>query len=83
MTDSPHEIDVLNTERRIRRALAHPAFSNWLKNALRTALECNPLILANDLELLGHLLRPWSEARLAQNQDAGRFSGMHETTPQM
>ena len=83
MNASRHDIEEMDAERRIHRALAHPAFSDWLKSALRSALECEPLRLANDLELLGHLLRPWSEARLAHHQDAAPGAGAHEPTRQM
>ncbi len=67
MKHHPSTIDVLRSEAHIRSALAHPAFSDWLKTALHGALERDPLVVANDLELLAHLLRPWAEARLALN----------------
>ena len=65
MKHDPSAIEILRSEAHIRSALAHPAFSDWLKAALRGALERDPLTLANDLELLTHLLRPWAEARLS------------------
>ncbi|MGC8522164.1 MAG: hypothetical protein ACP5PN_09960 [Steroidobacteraceae bacterium] len=65
MKHHPSTIDVLRSEEHIRSALAHPAFSDWLKSALRGALDRDPLVVANDLELLMHLLRPWAEARLS------------------
>lgn len=34
--------------------LAHPAFSDWLKETLRSAMTCDPSQVANDLELLNH-----------------------------
>ncbi len=61
-----HDIDLLIAEQRIQSALAHPALSDWLKDTLRSALERDPLALANDLELLGHLLRSWSAAHIAR-----------------
>ena len=59
-------------ERNIAWILEHPAFSDWLKTALRSGVMRDPVHLANDLELLGHLLRAWSlahieQARLSQN----------------
>jgi hypothetical protein len=57
-------IDVLWTEQRVHSALENRALSPWLKDALRSALEREPVELANDLELLSLLLRPWCEARM-------------------
>ncbi len=65
MKPLPSTIDVLRSEEHIRSALAHPAFSDWLKTALRDAISRDPLVVANDLELLTHLLRPWTEARFS------------------
>jgi hypothetical protein len=65
------DIDCLRAERRIEHALAHPAFSEWLKQALRTAIGRDPVALANDLELLEHLLRAWVEARMARDPACG------------
>jgi hypothetical protein len=53
-------------EQRIAWVFAHPGFSDWLKDALRNSLSREPLDVANDLELLGQLLRPWAKARLDQ-----------------
>ena len=64
MTLSSSGIDLLRAEQRIYSALANPAFSRWLKDTLHGALERDPVWLANDLELLTHLLRPWCEARM-------------------
>lgn len=82
MLPSSSEVAVLNAERRIANALIHPAFSNWLKQALHTALDRDPVMLANDLELLGHLLRPWSEARMARDADTGRSANVLPAMPQ-
>ncbi len=71
MLPSSSEVALLNAERRIAHALVHPALSDWLKQTLHTALDRDPVMLANDLELLGHLLRPWSEARIARDADTG------------
>ena len=80
MIPSPTEIDVLSTERRIARALAHPVFSEWLKQALRSALARDPTALGNDLELLEHLLRPWVEARIAHDRHSQHLSAAADST---
>ena len=51
-------------ERRIEWFLAHPNFSDWLKESLRNALDRDPVDVANDLELLTFLLHPWANARI-------------------
>jgi hypothetical protein len=58
------EASVRHAEQSVAWILAHPAFSNWLKETLRSAITCDPLQVANDLELLSHLLRSWSLARI-------------------
>ena len=40
----------------IQRVLLDPAASFWLKNALRSALERDPVDAANDAEVLAQLL---------------------------
>ena len=77
------DIGLISAERRIHRALAHPALSEWLKDALRSALGRDPLAVANDVELLSHLLRPWSEAHLAREAYPAPTVGVHGATPQM
>ncbi len=44
--------------------LEHPAFSDWIKHALRTAIERDPVSVANDVELLKHVLHAWTSAQL-------------------
>ena len=83
MPPASAEIDLISAEQRIHRALAHPAFSEWLKDALRSALGRDPLALANDVELLGHLLRPWTEAHLVREAYPAPAVGAHGATPQM
>lgn len=80
MIPSPTEIDVFSTERRIAHALGHPAFSEWLKQALRSALARDPIALGNDLELLEHLLRPWVAARIAHDQHSQHPVGTSDST---
>ena len=77
------EVELISAERRIHRALAHPALSEWLKDALRSALGRDPLAVANDVELLGHLLRTWTEAHLAREVYPAPPAGVHGATSQM
>lgn len=42
--------------------LSHPDMSDWLKGVLRTARECEPMTLLNDLELVQLLLQSRSRA---------------------
>lgn len=50
------------SELRIAWVLDHPGMSSWLKVALRGALEQNPIIVRNDVELLSNLLRARADA---------------------
>jgi len=50
------ELDAIDD--RIRWVLENPAMSDWLKEALRSALREDPVALANDLEILRHLIVP-------------------------
>ena len=47
---------------RINWVLKHPGMSQWLKSALITALERDPISIVNDLEILDGLLRARSKA---------------------
>jgi len=58
------EASVRQAEQNVAWILAHPAFSDWLKETLRSAMTCDPLQVANDLELLNHVVRAWSLARI-------------------
>lgn len=49
-------------EERIQWVLDHPGMSDWVKGALRTARDCNPVDVLNDLEILNTLLRLRAEA---------------------
>jgi hypothetical protein len=53
-------------EQRIAWILTHSGFSKWLKDALRNALDRDPVDVANDLALLGQLLQPWAHTRIDQ-----------------
>jgi hypothetical protein len=52
------------TEARIAYIEAHPAFSSWLKDALRSAMTRSPVDVINDLEILSHVLRNWASASI-------------------
>lgn len=58
------EVALKIVDARIAWVLQHPRTSNWLKSTLQGALEADPLCLANDLEMLRHLLQSRSEALL-------------------
>jgi len=53
---------VAEAERQIAWVLAHPGMSDWLKAALKSAADRDPVHLLNDLEILGLLLRTKSQA---------------------
>ena len=56
------EIDIPATyDDRIAWVLNNPQMSDWLKDAVRTALERDPADLLSDLEMLEILLRPRAE----------------------
>ena len=43
-------------------ALEHPGMSSWLKRALREAMESDPVAVANDVEVLRHLVQARCQA---------------------
>lgn len=56
--------DALKTNaERIDWVLAHPGMSPWLKTALISARERDPIEVLNDLEILNLLLRTQCDAR--------------------
>lgn len=57
MTEQNVIAATLNAENAIARVLASPACSDWLKAALRTALERDAVDALNDAETLARLLR--------------------------
>lgn len=57
MTEQNVIAATLNAENAIARVLASPASSDWLKYALRTALERDAVDALNDTETLARLLR--------------------------
>ncbi|HMM57857.1 MAG TPA: hypothetical protein PKD77_09765 [Rudaea sp.] len=82
MNDSSMTTELATCEARVRLAeeniawiLDHPAFSGWLKDTLGSAIARDPERVANDLEILTHVLRGWTSARidrdLLQPRDPG------------
>ena len=57
-----YDASLKETDARIAWILAHPGMSVWLKEALRAALERDPVDILNDLEILIYLLRARSDA---------------------
>ena len=53
-----------DADERIRHMLNDPAASRWLRNALRAALDRDPVDAANDAEILGEVLNARAEAVL-------------------
>ena len=49
--------------------LAHPGVSEWLKSALRSAENCDPIVLINDLELLRLVLGRRAEEQVARSYE--------------
>ena len=49
---------------RIAWVLDHPHMSEWLKQALRSADNADPIVLQNDVEMLRHLIVPRSQAQI-------------------
>jgi hypothetical protein len=56
------EVEIAGIDRRIAWILAHPGTSPWLRAALQAALVEDPVAIANDVEMLRHLLLPRSTA---------------------
>ncbi len=54
-------------ERQIALVLAHPGISAWLKAALHGAMQGDPLVALNDLEILGALLRQRAGIHLSRS----------------
>lgn len=56
------EVERAQIDRRIAWVLEHPGTSQWLRAALESAMGEDPLQIANDVEMLRHLLVPRSIA---------------------
>ena len=48
-------------DERIHWVIAHPGTSAWLKQALQSAVDRNPVELLNDLEIVNALIRAKAE----------------------
>lgn len=64
------EIRLATANARIAWVLNHPDTSSWLKAALRSARDVNPIEIQNDIEILRHLIteRANAEGDLALSQ---------------
>lgn len=73
--DSTCHDRLVSLDEQIRWVLENPAMTKWLKSALQSALVEDPISLANDLEILTHLLgmrtRHLSETAIAPKPDFG------------
>lgn len=69
------EMELSEYEERIAFVLAHPGFSPWLKEVIRSALTRDPLAVLNDLETLNQVLRPKCEFEAAACLD--RIGSLH------
>jgi len=76
---SQHDLVLRQIDERITWILNHPGISLWLKTALETALDRDPIAVVNDLEVLNSLLRTrcdvmvsLPETRSARSGDEGR-----------
>lgn len=58
----PSGDELQEAERRIEWVLAHPGMSPWVKDALQTALDRDPIDILNELEMLRVLLTPRTDA---------------------
>ncbi|MDR7257538.1 hypothetical protein J2X47_001709 [Sphingomonas sp. BE270] len=58
----PSSNELREAERQIEWVLAHPRMSPWLKDALRSAIDQDPIQIMNDLEVLRHVLSARCEA---------------------
>ncbi len=62
----------LIVDEQISYALSHPGISAWLKHALRSALDRDPIAVLNDLEILSLMLRKRSAQRIAEQWGSSR-----------
>jgi hypothetical protein len=51
---------LIKSHEQIDWVLSRSGMSSWLKSALATARDRDPIDLLNDLEILNHVLRKWS-----------------------
>ncbi len=62
--DKEPETRLAVADHRIEWVLRHPHFSNWLKEALRSARRRDPMEAQNDVEMLRHLIVPHATAQI-------------------
>lgn len=72
-------IPTVDIEAAIQWVLDNPHMSPWLKTTLSTALLEDPIRLANDLEILRHLLVPRTQALLNPGPSCGGATGMPQS----
>jgi hypothetical protein len=63
-------------EEQISFVLSHPGMSAWLKNALSSALDCHPIEVLNDLEILNLILHNRSHLLIVEN--SSQSIGLHD-----
>lgn len=63
---------IIEHDAHIAWLLEHPGISDWLKAALRSARECDPIVLNNDLQLLSFVLGRQIEAEIKAALEASR-----------
>jgi hypothetical protein len=54
--------ELIKSQEQIDWVLSRANMSSWLKNALAAARDRDPIAVLNDLEILNHVLRTWSNA---------------------
>ena len=59
---SPESSALITSNENIDWLLSRPNMSSWLKEALTTAQDRDPIDVLNDLEILNHILRTRSNA---------------------
>ena len=62
--DQEPETRLAVADHRIEWVLRHPHFSDWLKEALRSARGRDPIEAQNDVEMLRHLMVPHATAQI-------------------
>lgn len=85
MTELNPSRDALDdADQRIGCVLEHPGMSGWLKGALRSALDGDPVHTLNDLEILKLLLRARTDALLSRHFDrSGSCLGSPDQWPRL
>jgi hypothetical protein len=59
---TPEDSALIRSNDDIDWVLSRPSMSSWLKEALKTARDRDPIDVLNDLEILNHILRTRSNA---------------------